>query len=88
MEEKINIYDLKKVGAYRYDVYFSSNFDLTILYYQFSPDLINWSEPILINGIDSPKRITINTEKNFHLKIYNNSIPLRKHNTKFNTKYN
>ena len=96
MELSININNVTKISADAYSVEFTSNFDLSDLFYEVSTDGINWSSPIVLPQTSSPQNITVGVFKSFKVRLsseYIAPIPpptpyTRIHSAQFNEVFN
>ncbi len=69
MEKVITITNIIKLTNGFYQVFFNANYELTELQYQTSANGTTWSEPVNIEGIQSPKVLEINNSDNFYIRI-------------------
>ena len=86
--DEITITNVLKINNETYQVAFSSNFTLNTLKVETSANGNNWNTPIALSGTTSPKTFNTNL-KNFFVRIHNEeTLAPRKHNNKFNLKFN
>lgn len=90
MEKIIIITNIIKISNGFYKVFFNSNYELTELKYQISLNAITWSEPISIDGLQSPKVLEINNQENFYIRLLDTfeEAPSRIHTSVFTNIFN
>jgi len=70
----LTIDNVVKVNNNSYDVYFSSEFTLSDLFYEVSTDGSTWSSPISMST-SSPQNITVSNTINFQIRLSSNYTP-------------
>ena len=89
MAFEITITSIEKIeGSSNFNVYFTSNYQLSDLKAQYSTNGVNWSSNIQLNT-SSPQQVAIPLNTSFYLRL-NDDTQLtqnRKHTNQFNLKY-
>lgn len=90
MEKIIIITNIIKISNGFYNIFFNSNYELTELKYQISLNGITWSDPISIDGLQSPKVLEINQQENFYIRLLDTfeEAPSRIHTNTFTNIFN
>ena len=93
MSQTITITNITKIGVSQYSVEFSSNFDLTDLFYEISAQGGSFSSPIQLSAVSSPATITVVNSINFNVRLSSNyTAPpppyTRIHSTAFTEPFN
>lgn len=93
MSNLLKITNVEKVNGNLCKIHFEANFTLTNLKVQYSLNNSDWSSDINITGLDSPQYATLPIDNSCYLRLKDNDevvppVSLRKHNNKFNVKFN
>jgi hypothetical protein len=87
--ENIVITNITKVSLNSYKIEFTSNFDLSDLYYEISMDGISFGPSISLPSFSSPQIVDIENVVDFYLRLKSNFTPYsRIHTNPFTETFN
>lgn len=87
--ENIVVTNITKVSLNGYKIEFTSNFDLSDLYYEISMDGISFGPSIPLPSLSSPQIVGIENVLDFYLRLKSNFNPYsRIHTTAFTETFN